>query len=1210
MTFDVDDYAQQPTMDKLDRCTKADLLLVANLFNVSVPLNAKKAEIKQCLTAQLLDKGVIVKSKPRPVEATGGLVVDAGAEAAAAIPQAASGRMTPGAEAPAAIQTPNVSPAGQLPGLVTEDLRLALRLKEVELEAKAKEVELMHLRIRAMELDPSRQRNVTSTPVSQIVSRPSDPFSSDQFNASKQIALVPPFRESEVDSYFNAFERIATTLKWPKDVWSLLLQCKLVGKAQEVCASLSIDDSLDYEIVKSTILRAYELVPEAYRQKFRTCEKSANQTHVEFAREKTLLFDKWLAASKVKDFAQLRELVLLEEFKTCLPENVVVYLNEQKVDSLSKAAVLADEFVLTHRATYSAVRRECAPLSKPARILRVSPKRQTRPDQVPMTVRECFYCHDTGHLIANCPSLRRKEQMHTLKKPKSVGFVRSVSTPNPVSDEPGNDGLDSSYRPFISQGFASLTGIEEDRVPIVILRDTGAAQSLILESALPFSSNSFCGADALVWGVKMSVLRASLHRVFLQSPLVSGPVTVGVRARLPVQGVTMILGNDLANGKVFPIPEVIENPVDDFVFVSEPAADSLPSVFPACVVTRAHKRKYGDADLSDSFLCSEAVPEKAELPVEKAEKCVSEKILPATPDLSFEVNKTDFIHAQQNDPTLANCLLAANSSDQNPRVYSIENDVLMRKWHPPSSSDLGWNVFQQVVVPQKFRPQVLSLAHDSFSGHLGIRKTYHRILRHFFWPGLKSDVTKYCRSCHVCQVSGKPNQVIPPAPLHPIPALGEPFEQIIIDCVGPLPKTKSGHQYILTLMCAATRFPEAIPLRTIKVKAIVRALVNFFSTFGLPKSVQTDQGSNFMSKIFAQVLKSLSIKHQKSSAYHPESQGALERFHQTLKAMMRKFCLESGREWDEGLPLLLLAVRESVQECTGFSPAELVFGHTVRGPLRLLKEKYLSDTAISEQSVLDYVSCFKERLHKACEIAREALSASQEKMKMKFDKKSVQRKFEVGDKVLTLLPVPGSSLQAKFCGPYTVQEKLSDTDYVIGTPDRRRKRRVCHVNLMKPYFVRDAGVNSSSSPAAPSAVPVVVPASPSQYSPESDGLVFVCAEGCSRLRNSEILHNLKSHLKHLDDAAQNDVCSLINTYPSLFADTPSRTTVLEHDIDVGHHPPIKQHAYRVNPTKRTLFQQEVSYLLEYGLAVPSSSAWSSPCLLLRLIRMHYKTKGC
>lgn len=90
------------------------------------------------------------------------------------------------------------------------------------------------------------------------------------------------------------------------------------------------------------------------------------------------------------------------------------------------------------------------------------------------------------------------------------------------------------------------------------------------------------------------------------------------------------------------------------------------------------------------------------------------------------------------------------------------------------------------------RPEILNLAHDSsFAGHLGVNKIYNRILRHFFWPGLKSDVENYCRSCHVCQVTGKPNQNISPAPLHPIPTIGEPFKRVIVDCVGPLPHTKS-----------------------------------------------------------------------------------------------------------------------------------------------------------------------------------------------------------------------------------------------------------------------------------------------------------------------------------------------------------------------------------------------------------------------------------
>ena len=89
----------------------------------------------------------------------------------------------------------------------------------------------------------------------------------------------------------------------------------------------------------------------------------------------------------------------------------------------------------------------------------------------------------------------------------------------------------------------SLTGKDEDQVPITILRDTGATQSLILTQILPFSPNSFCGSDALLWGVKMSVLQAPLHTIFLRSPLVSSLVKIGTHSCLPVCRVVLILGN-------------------------------------------------------------------------------------------------------------------------------------------------------------------------------------------------------------------------------------------------------------------------------------------------------------------------------------------------------------------------------------------------------------------------------------------------------------------------------------------------------------------------------------------------------------------------------------------------------------------------------------------------------------------------------------------
>lgn len=157
-------------------------------------------------------------------------------------------------------------------------------------------------------------------------------------------------------------------------------------------------------------------------------------------------------------------------------------------------------------------------------------------------------------------------------------------------------------------------------------------------------------------------------------------------------------------------------------------------------------------------------------------------------------------------------------------AYVLDNGLLMHRWTSDISEDVDWRVTYQVVVPTTYRSQVLSLAHD------------HPwwVLKHFFWPGLKSDVVHHCHTCHVCKVAGKPNQVISPAPLCPIPVKGEPFERVIVDCVGLLPKTRAGNQFLLTVICASTRFPDAIPLQKITASVITKALVNFFSMFGLP----------------------------------------------------------------------------------------------------------------------------------------------------------------------------------------------------------------------------------------------------------------------------------------------------------------------------------------------------------------------------------------
>ena len=133
----------------------------------------------------------------------------------------------------------------------------------------------------------------------EIASTASTATKTDKFDMSRQIRFVPPFQDTEVDKYFLHFEKVVSSLEWPKEVWTLLLQSTLIGKAREIYSALSVDQSSNYEEVKGAILKAYELVPEAYCQQFCGCHKEESQTHVEFARNKENLFDRWCHSKDV-----------------------------------------------------------------------------------------------------------------------------------------------------------------------------------------------------------------------------------------------------------------------------------------------------------------------------------------------------------------------------------------------------------------------------------------------------------------------------------------------------------------------------------------------------------------------------------------------------------------------------------------------------------------------------------------------------------------------------------------------------------------------------------------------------------------------------------------------------------------------------------------------------------------------------------------------
>lgn len=188
----------------------------------------------------------------------------------------------------------------------------------------------------------------------------------------------------------------------------------------------------------------------------------------------------------------------------CLPERMVVHLNEQKVDSLSAAAIMADEYVLTHKVVFP-------PPDKPRSASAITADICTsRAPPVRKEERECFYCHKTGHVIANCLSLQRKEQPTSpvTRQPKGIGLIKSELIGKPTNLCDNNNDPDPCFKPFILEGLVSLTGEPDDQRSIQILRDAGGSHSVILLNTLPFSEQSACGYSSVLGGIEMgSILR-------------------------------------------------------------------------------------------------------------------------------------------------------------------------------------------------------------------------------------------------------------------------------------------------------------------------------------------------------------------------------------------------------------------------------------------------------------------------------------------------------------------------------------------------------------------------------------------------------------------------------------------------------------------------------------------------------------------------------
>ena len=230
------------------------------------------------------------------------------------------------------------------------------------------------------------------------------------------------------------------------------------------------------------------------------------------------------------------------------------------------------------------------------------------------------------------------------------------------------------------------------------------------------------------------------------------------------------------------------------------------------------------------------------------------------------------------------------------------------------------------VVPVSWRRKVFDLIHGL--SHPSIRATRKLISSKFIWKGMNSQVGSWAKTCIQCQSSKIHTHIKSPLETFNVPH--RRFDYIHVDLVGPLPPS-DGFTHLLTIVDRFSRWPEAVPLNDISTVACARALIyHWISRFGIPMDMSSDRGSQFTSQLWSSVAKLLGITLHHTTAYHPQANGLVERFHRHLKTSLRARL--TGPQWAQELPWVLLGIRTAPKEDLGCSSAELVYGAPVTVP--------------------------------------------------------------------------------------------------------------------------------------------------------------------------------------------------------------------------------------------------------------------------------------
>lgn len=356
----------------------------------------------------------------------------------------------------------------------------------------------------------------------------------------------------------------------------------------------------------------------------------------------------------------------------------------------------------------------------------------------------------------------------------------------------------------------------------------------------------------------------------------------------------------------------------------------------------------------------------------------------------------------------------------------------------------------QLLVPRGSIKDVINLAHSSpTGGHFGIQKTLQKVKQQFYWVDCARDVENYCQCCTTCQARNGPRRK--QRSELKIYDVGAPFERVAIDILGPLPTTERNNRYVLVMMDYFTKWPEAIAIPNQTAETVAEALVQqVFSRFGAPLQLHSDQGRNFESAVFQEVMRLFGISKTRTSPLHPQSDGMVERFNRTILGYLAKFVDDHQRNWDLYVPLLLMSYRTAVHDSTKQTPAMLLFGRELRMPTGLAYG-YPPGRQVSTHLYVEELIARLQRIH---DFNRDALHNTSRKMKDRYDLRANTRSLAVG--TLTWLYAPKRTvgkcpkLQRDWEGPYEILAVINDVLYKVR---RRGKMKVItvHRDRLMPY---------------------------------------------------------------------------------------------------------------------------------------------------------------